>query len=122
MSGLTTIIAGSRTCTDYDVLLRAIAECPWEIGQVLSGCEGGVDQLGIRWARQHGIPVDRFPADVERLGRRAGRIRNVEMAEGADALLAIWDGESGGTADMIKKARKQGLKVHVYLLGIGEGQ
>ena len=35
------------------------------------------------------------------------------MADNADALIAVWDGESRGTADMIKKARDRGLRVYI---------
>jgi hypothetical protein len=31
----------------------------------------------------------------------------------ADALIAMWDGVSTGTANMIKQATERGLKVHV---------
>jgi len=41
-------------------------------------------------------------------------IRNSEMVAGADALIAVWDGISRGTADTIGKAKKSGLKVFVY--------
>ena len=44
----------------------------------------------------------------------AGKIRNQAMADAADALVALWDGNSGGTADMIRRARAAGLKVFVY--------
>jgi hypothetical protein len=36
------------------------------------------------------------------------------MAENADALVAIWDGKSRGTANMIQEAEKRGLRVFVY--------
>jgi hypothetical protein len=35
------------------------------------------------------------------------------MAEYADALIAIWDGESRGTKNMIEEATKRGLRVYV---------
>ena len=38
------------------------------------------------------------------------------MAENADALLAIWDGESRGTKHMIDTAREKGLEVYVYMV------
>jgi len=36
------------------------------------------------------------------------------MAEYGEALLAIWDGQSKGTANMIRNAEKCGLVVHVF--------
>jgi glycerophosphoryl diester phosphodiesterase len=36
------------------------------------------------------------------------------MGDYADALVAVWDGSSRGTAHMIKYAKEKGLKVHVY--------
>jgi hypothetical protein len=45
------------------------------------------------------------------LCRGAGRKRNTVMAEAADALIAVYDGASRGTADMIRKAKARGLAV-----------
>jgi hypothetical protein len=52
--------------------------------------------------------------DWESFGKAAGPIRNEEMADNAEALLAIWDGSSRGTISMIELARKKGLRVFVY--------
>ena len=38
------------------------------------------------------------------------------MAQYADALIAVWDGESKGTANMITQARQKGLDVFIYLI------
>ena len=46
----------------------------------------------------------------------AGPIRNAQMANYADALIAFWDGSSTGTRDMIRKAEEKGLKVHVQII------
>ena len=43
----------------------------------------------------------------------AGYLRNKQMAEYADALIAFWDGESKGTKHMIDLAKKNGLKVRI---------
>jgi hypothetical protein len=40
------------------------------------------------------------------------------MAEYAEALIAVWDGESHGIKQMIEVAQKAGLKVFVYRLPI----
>ena len=109
-----TIIAGSRTITDPSLVARAVAESGFEISMVLSGAARGVDHLGAEWARERGVPVQSFPADWKRLGRGAGPARNQAMVTQADALIAIWDGRSPGTRDVIERARAGGL--HVFVL------
>ena len=108
------IIAGSRGITDYNTVLNAIDKSGFMITEVVSGTAKGVDQLGERWARENRIQIKRFPAQWDRYGKSAGYRRNEEMAHYADALIAIWDGQSRGTSHMIDFARSQGLKVFVY--------
>ena len=109
-----TIIAGGRNVTEADILESALDELPWQISEVVSGGAKGVDQMGEEWAERNSIPVKQFKADWKTYGRAAGPKRNEQMAEYAEALLAIWDGQSKGTANMIKNAEKQGLTVHVF--------
>ena len=111
-----TIIAGTRTITDPAILDRALVAA-FAAGiarptEVVSGCAAGVDALGEQWAKREMIPIKRFPADWRKHGKGAGQIRNQEMADYADQLIAIWDGVSHGTADMIRKA--QYMRVFVY--------
>lgn len=108
------IIAGSRTITDYNLVCHAIAQSGIadQITCVISGTAGGVDTLGERWAKDHGILIERHPADWNRHGKRAGFIRNSEMAQVADALIAVTTG-SNGTAHMIQAACARGIPVYV---------
>jgi len=108
-----TIIAGSRDIDDMKLLESAIAESKMDITIVVCGEARGVDWLGKEWAISRNIPVHSFPANWSLHGKRAGFIRNTEMAENADALIAVWDGESRGTKMMIDIAKKKGLKVFV---------
>ncbi len=108
-----TIIAGSRTFDDFDLLCSTISGLPWSISEVVSGGAYGADALGEKWAREHHVFLKRFPAQWEKYGKRAGYLRNVEMGEYGEALLAFWDGVSRGTKHMINIARKKGLQVMV---------
>jgi len=108
------IIAGGRDITDASLIVEAVAASGFQIASVVSGGASGVDSLGEDWARKCCVPVARFPADWKAHGRAAGPKRNREMAENADALIAIWDGASRGTKNMIETAQKLGLKVFVY--------
>ena len=107
------IIAGSRTIHDYIQVVLAVRESRFEVTEVVSGGAFGVDRLGEEWARDNEIPVKHFPAEWRKHRRSAGSIRNGQMAEYADALIAIHDGESRGTADMIRQAKKAGLLVYI---------
>ena len=108
-----TIIAGSRSITDKEVVLRAVKESGFNITEVVSGKAPGVDTLGEEIAEDMGVPVKPFPANWTKYGPAAGFLRNSEMAEYADVLIAVWDGESPGTADMIHKMGKRKKTVFV---------
>lgn len=109
-----TIIAGSRECTNMQCLLEAIDKCSWEITEVVCGMARGADWLGFVWAKRNQISIREFPANWSLYGKSAGYRRNVEMAENADALIALWDGKSRGTQHMINIARQRNLAVFVH--------
>jgi hypothetical protein len=113
------IVAGTRWITDYLTVSAAIELSGFKISEVVSGAARGVDALGERWARQHGIPVKQFPAiwrDKDgHYDPSAGLRRNSEMARYADALVAVWDGRSPGTKHMIQQANYYGLAPHIYV-------
>jgi hypothetical protein len=107
------IIAGSRKIEDLSIVEKAIAESGFLIAEVVSGGAMGVDSLAEQWAAENDMPVSVFKPDWSQYGRGAGPVRNAEMTDYAEALIAVWDGESKGTRDMIDKAEKKGLPVFV---------
>ncbi len=111
---LRTIIAGSRTAVRIEDVEAALATCPWQPSVVISGAAPGADRLGERWAEARGVRVERYPAEWALFGKAAGFLRNKQMAEVAEALVAVWDGESPGTRNMIEHAKQMGLAVHVH--------
>jgi hypothetical protein len=112
-----TIIAGSRNLGDYRVVEDAVAFSGFTITEVVCGEASGADAFGKVWANRRGVAVRSFPANWKAEGRRAGYVRNVEMAEYVfpdGGLIAIWDGVSPGTKMMIDIAKELRLKVCVY--------
>lgn len=109
------IIAGSRHCESFKVVLDAMNESPFvgKITEIVSGGARGVDTIGENLGVLMGIPVKRFPAEWDKFGRAAGPKRNRQMAEYADALIAVLYPGSRGTANMIEQAKRLGLKIHV---------
>lgn len=108
------IIAGSRDIADHWSIIEAVGATDWIIAEVVSGTARGVDQLGEQWAAKQNIPVKHFPADWDKHGKGAGYIRNAQMADYADALIAIWDGKSKGTLNMINEMAKRNRPIYVY--------
>ena len=84
--------------------------------EIVEGEARGPDLWAREWAETNGVAFKPFPADWDEAPRAAGFIRNQQMAEYGNALLAFWDGVSPGTADMIKRAQAAGLKVVVINL------
>ena len=117
------IIAGSRGFKDYqslktqcDVIIegyKSATPCSAGIIKIISGGARGADRLGEKYAHEKGFECLVMPADWDKYGKRAGYLRNAQMAEVADALIAFWDGTSRGTQSMIELARKGGLKITV---------
>ena len=106
------IIAGSRTL--HGPVDKAAVNSCFVITEVVSGGAVGVDRAGEQWAKQFNIPVKVFPAKWDTDGKAAGIYRNIEMAEYADALIAIWDGKSRGTLHMITSMVNKKKPVYVY--------
>lgn len=114
MGEKTLLVCGGRDFADYELLKKILTNAAPDT--IISGAARGADSLAARFAREHNVPIEEFPADWKRLGRRAGPIRNGKMLErlmeqGAGTVIAFWDGRSRGTADMIRQARRAGVQV-----------
>lgn len=97
-----TIVAGSRGILDYAWVENILKKHLEEITEIVCGEAKGVDTLGRRFGEEYLIPVKSFPADWDLYQRKAGWMRNKEMGDYADQLIALWDGESRGTKHMIE--------------------
>jgi len=107
------IIAGGRNFDNYELLKNTCNNLKEKITEIVSGKARGADSLGERWASENNVPVKLFPANWELYGKRAGYLRNTEMSNYAEGLIAFWDGESKGTKHMIDTANSKGLEVHI---------
>lgn len=108
------IIAGGRDFNDYnllkskcDLLLKNSTNI-----EIVSGNANGADKLGERYALENNYKLTKFPADWS-LGKKAGYIRNKQMSDYSDCLIAFWDGCSKGTNHMINLAKQNNLKIRI---------
>lgn len=109
------IIAGGRDFNDYDLLCRKadkILSRQSEI-EIVSGTAKGADKLGERYAEERGYPVKRFIPDWNFFGKKAGYLRNEDMAIYADGLILFWNGISRGSGHMLEIATIMKLMIRV---------
>lgn len=88
--------------------------------EIVEGGASGVDAIAKKYALKHHssfkTTLKEFQADWNLYGRRAGPIRNNEMAMYSDVLIAFRYKKkpSSGTENMIKTALNMGLEIHIF--------
>lgn len=128
-----TVIGGSRSITDYNIVKKAIEqiikENDLEISEVFSGTAGGVDKLGERWAKENNIKIVRYPAPWKDIVKKpkdeigenkfgkywklAGFARNQMMSQDAQIAIVIHNGSSG-SKNMIYEMKEQNKPYYEY--------
>ena len=108
------IVAGGRKFVGRKLMRRALSRLMSPEDIIVSGGAGGADLMGEQYGRHFDHQIIVMPAEWQVHGKKAGILRNREMAEAADVLFAFWDGSSKGTKNMIDTALSLGLEVHVY--------
>lgn len=97
-------------------LEEAIRLSGFDITYVFHGAnEDSPDRLGRIWAERNGIPVRAFEMEDRRTLTQwgiplaaAGPRRNERMKKGgAQGVIALWDGASTGTSDMMRRMKKK---------------
>lgn len=125
------IIAGSRhfrsipmVADAVDIafleLLKLLPSVSSEVNTIFSGGAQGVDRIGEAFAYKMQFYLRIFPAYWAIHGKKAGALRNREMAAAADALILVWDGISKGSANMLIEAKKSGLIIVQRILNLEE--
>lgn len=112
------IIAGGRDFDDYELLRD---KCDFKLSAldrthlitIISGGARGADKLAQRYARERNYVLKIMNADWDTHGKSAGYVRNQEMSDCAQYLIAFWDKRSRGTKHMIDIATKARRGVYV---------
>lgn len=112
-------IVGSR---DFPSMIK-VRQYIWRLAnqrdselEIVSGGARGVDDEVHRMADAHRMRYTELAADWEKYGKRAGFVRNQEIVDYADRVVAFWDGESKGTKHTIDLALKARKQLEVYFL------
>ena len=106
---MTLAIIGSRDCPAVDIE-EYLDEMP---DAIVSGGAKGADTCAREFATRKGIKMIEFLPDYKRYGRSAPLVRNRQIIDCCDKVLAFWDGKSKGTKYTIDYAEKMGKPVRV---------
>lgn len=110
------LVTGDQNWTNVEVIAKKLAEQP-KYSTVIHGATKGVDTIAGNVAFCMGFGVIAVPAQSEVHGKAAELIRNQQMLDmGPDIILAFHDDirRSKGTKDLITRARRAGVEVHLY--------
>jgi hypothetical protein len=105
-------VVGSRDFEDLDAVRKYVRELPNDV-IIISGGARGVDTAAIEEATRIGLACKIYPADWNQYGKKAGIIRNQQIVDVADEIVAFWDGHSRGTKNTIHQAQRAGKRVTI---------
>lgn len=107
---------GHRNKVTYNTdLLSIVLDVDDGINSVwVHGGAQGFDTQVEAFAKTYDIKTIVYRPDYNKYGRRAPLVRNKLIVEGADLLVACWDGRnSGGTHYTIRLAKELGVPIKV---------
>ena len=116
------LIAGSRHLEVHNQFIQGILfqlELDnWRDLEIVHGGAKGIDSCADKFADTWGLDKKVFPADWDTHGKKAGPIRNRQMAQYADELILIWDNESSGSRNMKEEMIRLGKPVYEIILRV----
>jgi hypothetical protein len=106
-------VIGSRGFNNYELVKETLSKI--NITLIVSGGAKGADTLGEQYAKDNGIETKIFLPDWEKHGKAAGMLRNTDIINESEVVIAFWDGSSKGTLDSINKAKKLNKKLIIII-------
>jgi hypothetical protein len=107
------LVCGGRRYDDDDAVHHELIGFHWRIPitVIIHGGVSGAGAIAEAWARRNRVAVVRYPPNWERLGKRAGKLRNDFMLADSrpDFVIAFPGGRN--TADLVAKAFAAGIQV-----------
>jgi hypothetical protein len=122
-------VIGSRSITERETFTAVLERAPWipsnirtltpvDIDlEVVTGGADGVDTMAEEWADEQGFSQTVFAPDWRDWSDgHPAKVRNTQIIEYADVVVAIWNGESPGTRDSIDKTLDRGKPIYVEVV------
>jgi hypothetical protein len=83
------------------------------VGTIVSGGATGVDTLAEQWANTSGYKFIKFPPEYITYGDKAPLIRNQQIVDASDEIIAFVSPNSRGTKHTISLAKKAEKKCYI---------
>lgn len=106
-------IVGSRSFNNYSLFKQVMESLSDKIEEIISGGADGADTLAGRYANENKIPLTIFQPNWDKYKKSAGIIRNKQIVDRAQKVIAFWDGKSPGTKYTIEYAKSQKKDVQI---------
>lgn len=110
-------VIGSREFDDYHLLETTvdaiIKERPYKEVTIVSGGARGADSLAEAYARNRQLPLIIKRADWLTYGKKAGYLRNMEMANIANICIGFIINASPGATMMINLCKEKNIETIV---------
>ena len=101
-------VIGSRKISAVD-----IGKYVTDGDEIVSGGAIGIDTCAAEYAEVNGLRMTVFLPQYDRYGRAAPIVRNKEIVDYADKVIAFWNGTSKGTLSVIQYAEKTGKQCEI---------
>jgi hypothetical protein len=108
-------VIGSRNAEPetYELILKQL---PAGCSEIVSGGANGVDLLAKKAAKELGLKYTCCRPNYKKYGRVAPLVRNSDIVDRADCVIAFWNGYSKGTRQALVCCIKRRKPFRIYLL------
>jgi len=111
-------VVGSRDFNNYDLLksklnliIKKLKDRNIEVTHICSGGAKGADKLSEYYANENNLELIIKLPDWNKYNKAAGMIRNKDIWNASNLIVAFWDGISKGTYHTISKCTKQVITI-----------
>jgi 5S rRNA maturation endonuclease (ribonuclease M5) len=112
-SGKVLAIVGSRDFNDYNLLKTIVTPKIKNISTIVSGGARGADTLARNFATEYNLPMVEILPEWNKYGKRAAILRNEDIINNADSVVAFHLKNSPGTANSIQIAKQMGKPIEI---------